>query len=304
MADELLRGTALDGRARFAVADTTAAVETLREIHDLSPTVTAALGRVATGALLLAATLEKLSAREPVVTVEVEGDGPAGRLVATASPAGWVRGFARNPRASVPARDDGKLDVGAVVGRNGMLTVTRDPGIGEPWRGVVPLQSGEIARDLARYLHDSEQLPSAVGLGVFVVPEGHVTHAGGWLVQLLPGVSEREADDLAERVRQLGPVTARLRAGRGPRSWLADLFPGGFEILETNPVRFACGCSRERVEKALRLLGPREVRSLLEEARRKNEPAELQCEFCRARYPVSPDDLARILRELEEGASR
>ncbi len=301
MADELLRGTALGGRARFAAAETTSVVEKLREIHDLSPTVSAALGRVATGALLLAATLEKLTAREPVVTVEVEGDGPAGRLVATASPAGWVRGFARNPRATAAARGDGKLDVAAVVGRNGTLTVTRDPGIGEPWRGTVPLRSGEIARDLARYLHDSEQLPSAIGLGVFVVPEGRVAHAGGWLVQLLPGVADDEAGALADRVRRLGPVTAQLRAGRGPEAWLHDLFPDGYEVLGRTPVRFECGCSRERVEKALRLLGQAEVRSLLEEARRKGEPAELRCEFCRAVYPVPPADLERLLRELESG---
>ncbi len=299
MADTLLRGTALGGRARFAAAETTAAVEKLREIHDLSPTVCAALGRTATGALLLAAMLEKLSAREPVVTVEVEGDGPAGRIVATASPGGWVRGFVRHPRAAAAPRPDGKLDVAAVVGRRGTLTVTRDPGVGEPWRGVVPLRSGEIARDLARYLHDSEQLPSAVGLGVFVVPEGRVAHAGGWLVQLLPGVSDDEAEALADRVRRLGPVTAQLRAGRGPEAWLGDLFAGGFEVLGRTPVRFECGCSRERVEKALRLLGPAEIRSLLDEARGKSEPAELRCEFCRATYPVSPADLERLLREAE-----
>ncbi len=298
MGDGMIRAMALDGRARVVAARTTETVERLRAIHEPSPTVTAALGRVATGALLLAAALEKVTGREPMLTVEIDGGGPAGRLLATASPSGWVRATVANPGATAPPRPDGKLDVAAVVGTEGSLVVTRDPGIGEPYRGVVPLVSGEIARDLAYYLSESEQVPSAVALGVHVLPENRVEHAGGYLVQLLPGVGDDEAAALAARVAELGAVTPRMREGEGPQAWLERLFPGGIEILERVPVRFHCGCSRDRVERALKLLGAGEVRSLLEQSR--TEPVALTCEFCRTAYTVPPEDLRRLLAEIEE----
>jgi len=298
MGDEMIRAMALDGRARVVAARTTQTVERLRSIHEPSPTVTAALGRVATGALLLVAALEKVTGREPMLTVEIDGGGPAGRLLATASPSGWVRATVANPRATSETRPDGKLDVAAVVGTSGQLVVTRDPGIGEPYRGVVPVVSGEIAKDLAYYLSESEQHPSAVALGVHVVPEVRVEHAGGYLVQLLPGVPDDEAAALAGRVAELGAVTPRMREGEGPEAWLERLFPDGFDILERIPVRFHCGCSRDRVERALKLLGAEEVRQLLDRSR--TEPCILTCEFCRTEYTVPPEDLARLLAEIEE----
>jgi molecular chaperone Hsp33 len=297
--DELIRVVAEEGGARAIVARTTRAVEELRSIHDTSPTVTAALGRVATGALLMAASLEKVTRREPVLTVEIEGDGPAGKILATASPAGWVRGMARNPAADRPVRGDGKLDVSGVVGTRGTLSVARDLGYGQPYRGVVPLVSGEIAIDLATYLRESEQTPSAVALGVMVVPEGRVSHAGGLLVQLMPGMPEDSAVGLEERLRSLGEVSAQLRSGNGPLEWLGRIFPGGYEISERRPVAFRCGCSLDRVERALKLLGAGEIRQLLEGAAAK--PAEVVCEFCRTRYHLPRAELARLLLELGGG---
>ncbi|HHQ49144.1 MAG TPA: Hsp33 family molecular chaperone HslO, partial [Acidobacteria bacterium] len=237
----------------------------------------------------------------PVITLEIEGDGPAGRFVATASPAGWVRATVDNPHVQADSRPDGKLDVAAVVGTSGRLIVTRDPGIGEPYRGVVDLVSGEIAKDLARYLDESEQTPAAVLLGVFVVPEGRVEHAGGLLVQLLPGVSDAEAAALVNRVNELGTVTAQLRAGNGPTDWLHLLFPD-LEILDSAPAYFYCGCSRDRVERAIKLLGEAEIRSLLD--RSLAEPVELVCGFCRTAYQVPRDDLARLLLEVEQESGR
>ncbi len=300
--DELIRVVAEDGGARAIVARTTTAVEELRSIHDTSPAMTAALGRVATGALLMAASLEKLTAREPVLTVEVEGNGPAGKILATASPAGWVRGLARNPSANRPVRGDGKLDVSGVVGTAGTLSVARDLGFGQPYRGVVPLVSGEIAIDLATYLRESEQLPSAVALGVMVVPEGRVSHAGGLLVQLMPGMPEERAIALEDRLRDLGEVSAQLRSGNGPLEWLGRIFPGGYEIAERRPVEFRCGCSLDRVERALKLLGAGEIRHLLDEASRR--PAEVVCEFCKTRYHLPQSELARLLLELGGGTDQ
>ena len=279
------------------VAVTTNSVEELRRLHDPSPEVTAAIGRLATGTLLLASTLEKVTGREPLLTVEVDGGGPAGRLVATASPAGWMRAMASNPLATADRHDAGKLNVSAVVGTVGQLMVTRDPGIGEPYRGVVELVSGELAKDLAYYLSESEQSPAAVVLGVKCLREGRVASAGGLLVQLLPGVSDQEALALTDCIRGLGAVSSRLAAGHGPREWLAEIFPAGCSILDEVPARFFCGCSMERVERALKLLGSEEIRAVLEEGQVGG--SDVICGFCRMAYTLQPARLRALITEVD-----
>jgi molecular chaperone Hsp33 len=301
MADHMIRAMAWGGRARVAACDTTATVEELRRIHDPSPVSTAAVGRIATGALLITSMLEKATGREPMVTIEIDGDGPAGKLLATASPKGWVRAMVANPLATADPKVNGKLNVAGVVGTSGELVVTRDPGIGEPYRGVVPLVSGEIAQDLARYLLDSEQIPSAVLLGVHVVPAGRVGHAGGLMVQLLPGVSDEQAEELSSRVRGLGAVTSQMAAGAGPMAWIESLFAEDLTVLGKIPVRFYCGCSERRVETALMLLGADEVRSMIEE--NPDGPTLLSCGFCRKEYAVSTADLQRVLRSVAAGGA-
>jgi len=293
--DHLVRGFALGGRVRAMAAVTTATVDRLRQLHDTSPTMAAVLGRAATGCLLVAATLEKVTGREPMVTLEVEGDGPAGRIVATASPRGWVRALARNPSAQVPRRADGAFDVAAAVGRGGHLTVTRDPGIGQPYRGVVNLRSGGISEDLAQYLIDSEQTPSAVVLGISVGPAG-ILQAGGLVLQLLPGVGDEEAAELTARIRELGSLPDQLALGRGPHEWLAELFGDDFARLDRTPVEFRCGCSTERVETALKLLGEAEIGAIAAEAA--GGPALLTCAFCRTAYPVALARLEELLAEV------
>jgi molecular chaperone Hsp33 len=295
--DHVIHAMGLGGRARAVVAETTESVEELRRLHDPSPEVTAAVGRIATGALLLASTLEKVTGREPLLTVEVDGGGPAGRLVATASPAGWVRAMASNPLATAARREEGKLDVSGVVGIEGQLIVTRDPGIGEPYRGVVDLVSGELAKDLAYYLSESEQSPAAVVLGVKCLREGRVASAGGLLVQLLPGVSDKEAIALTDRIRAIGAVSSRLTAGQGPREWLAEIFPNGCSILGEVPARFFCGCSMERVERALKLLGLEEIRAVLEDG--SDGGSDVICGFCRMAYTLQPSRLKALISEVE-----
>lgn len=294
MRNHLVRGLGLGGRVRAVAAETTAAVQELRRIHEPTRTVTTALGRLATGALLLAASLEKVTRREPLLTLEVNGDGPAGRMFATASPAGWVRAFVANPGATVAPTDDGRLDVGSLIGRDGHLSVTRDLGSGRPYRGVVPLFTGEVAQDLAWYLTESEQSPAAVVLSASVEPHGEVSGASGLLLQLLPGVSEDEASALTERVRGLGSL---VESGGGPADWLQALFPSGFDQMETMPVEFRCGCSKERVLSTLRLIGAREVGGLLRDAER-GMPTEMTCEFCRTSYEVSVGELRELLDEI------
>lgn len=295
--DHLIRAMALDGRARVAAALTTGTAEELRRIHDPSPQVAAALARLATGALLLAASLEKVTQREPVLTLEVDGGGPAGLLIATASPAGWVRATVTHPLATAPTKSDGALNVSGVVGAGGHLTVTRDSGRGEPYRGVVELISGDLAKDLAFYLNESEQSPSAVVFGVLLVPEGRVEIAGGILIQLLPGVSDEEAEGLVERINELGSLSDRIAQGDGPREWLATVFPDGCTILEEGPVRFQCGCSADRVEAALKLLGVGEIRAAMDEEN--DRRAVLTCGFCHTEYALPHQRLRELLAELE-----
>jgi molecular chaperone Hsp33 len=283
--DHLIRAMALDGRARIVVALTTDTAEEIRQIHDPSPEVAAALARLSTGALLLAASLEKVTSREPILTLEAEGGGPAGKLIATASPAGWVRATAVHPLATAPKTTSGSLNVAGVVGAGGHLTVTRDSGRGEPYRGVVELISGDLAKDLAFYLNESEQSPSAVVFGVHLVPEGRVDLAGGMMIQLLPGVSDEEADAIVARINQLGSLSERIADGEGPREWLAAVFPDGCTILDEGPVHFQCGCSIDRVERAMD-----------EDNHRR---AVLSCEFCHQVYTLPHERLRELLAELE-----
>ena len=295
--DHLIRAMAWGGRVRIVACDATGIVNDLRRIHDASPVVSAALGRLATGALLLASTLEKVTGREPMLTVEIDGGGPAGRMLATASPAGWVRAMVANPLATSRSKIPGKLNVAGVVGTDGELIVTRDVGSGEPFRGVVPIRTGEIARDLAQYLQDSEQVVSAVLLGVHVHPQLGIDHAGGLLVQLLPGVSQSQAELLTARIQELGALTSRMVDGAGPAVWLAELFPEGAWILEHQEIEFRCGCSMKRVETALKLLGADEIKAIVEDC--EGEPAVLGCGFCRTDYRVDRATLEALLREIE-----
>jgi len=294
MRDHLVRGLGLDGRVRAVAADTTMVAQELQRIHEPTRTVTTALGRLATGTLLLAASLEKVTGREPVLTLEVDGGGPAGRMFATASPAGWVRAFVGNPAATAPPTEDGRLDIGTVIGRDGHLAVTRDLGAGRPYRGVVPLFTGEIAKDLAWYLTESEQSPAAVVLSVSVERHGGVSGASGLLLQLMPGVSEDEACELTGRIHSFGSLA---EAEGGPFDWLESIFPDGFEGVETTPVEFRCGCSKERVLRALKLIGAREVGGLLRDAER-GTPTVMTCEFCRTPYEISIGEMRAALDEI------
>lgn len=287
----LVRATSADGLVRAFAVDTTTVVAELRERHGTEPAVTAALGRLATGALLFGATLKE---RQHLVTIRIAGDGPAGMLLATANGHGDVRGLVANPQTGVEQVRDGKLNVSGVVGRAGRLTVTRDLGLRQPYVGVVELVSGEVGQDLAHYLASSEQIPSAVGIGVFVQATGDVEAAGGYMIQLMPGVSDRTAAEIEDRVRDLPHPTTMLRQGDSPEDVLSRVFPQGVEMLGRTPVRFHCPCSIERVERALLLLGADALRELREKDADR-EHTEVTCEFCGRRYALYPADLDRLI---------
>jgi molecular chaperone Hsp33 len=290
--DLLIKATAAQGQVRGVFVRATRTAEAARRRHRAYPVAAAALGRTLTAALILAATLK---AGEHV-TVRVLGDGPLGAIVADADGHGHVRGYVQQPHVLLPLRPDGKLDVARAVGQ-GLFAVSRELHVGQPYSSSVRLVSGEIGLDFAHYLRESEQIPSAVSLGVRISPRGAVRAAGGILLQLLPG-GEGLAETLSRRLEAFGPVSAAVAQGMGPREMadalLGDLAP---RVLEERPVSFRCPCSRARSVSALLALGEDELRQLVADG----EGAEVRCHFCNQTYHIPAPELRRLL-ERSQGA--
>ena len=288
--DYMVRATALDGRVRAFALNATGVAAELQRRHGTWPAVSAALGRTAMGALLLAAA--SLKEEDQSLSVEVKGDGPAGRLLVTANGRGEVRGLVANPQAHAESVD-GKLNVAGVVGSDGYLSVTRDLGMRDTYAGTVELQSGEIGSDLAYYLAKSEQIASGVAVGVFVRPDGSVDAAGGYLVQLLPGLQDDEIAEIETRLAGLPHPTRLIQEGTAPEGVLERVFPDGWELLDRYPVAFCCPCSRERFESAIVSLGEAEIQRIIDEE--ENEATEVVCHFCNQAYHYTAADMATIL---------
>ena len=296
----ILRGLAGEGDLRVVAAETTDVVEEARLRHGLSPTATAALGRAMTGALLLAQLLLKTPKER--ITLRVEGTGPLGGLVVEADAFGHVRGYVKNPRAEVPLREDGKLNVGELVGA-GALRVDRSLPSGEVYTSTVPLVSGEIAEDLAHYLWQSEQIPSAVLLGVRVKGEGEVEVAWGVAVQVMPGAREEVFDRLEANLKDLPGLTPLLRE-RGLEGALEALLAGlGFERTDLRalgyfqneiPARFRCRCNREKALEALVFFTPEEREDMIV----KDGGAEVVCHWCGEVYRFSPEEVRSLVAEV------
>jgi len=297
MGDYMVRATAARERVRAVATVTTEMVEDARIRHAMSATATAALGRSLTAAALLSAGLKDGQS----VTLRVLGDGPAGGIITQADAAGRVRGYVMNPQADLPATPARKLDVGGLVGRNGMLHVTRDLGMRTPYYGSAPLVSGEIAEDLAAYFARSEQVPSAVALGVLVGRDLRVLAAGGLCVQALPGADPEVIAQVETRVRALPPITDLVAAGQTPEQLIAaaldGLAPDAREAA--GPVSFTCRCSRQRVEEMLSVLGAGELQTLLDQEGR----AEVTCRFCGDRYVLNEDEMRALIAALRRGAA-
>lgn len=291
----MVRATAYGGRVRAFAIDTTDVVSDVHRLQGTEPAVTAAIGRLATGALMFGAMLKQA---DHSVTVRIQGNGPAGTLLASANGNGDVRGLVSHPTTDVDQVRNGKLNVSGVVGRKGRLTVAREMGMRRPYVGVVELISGEVGEDLAHYLTSSEQTPSAVGIGVFVQPSGAVEAAGGYMLQLLPGVGDSEAAEIEAVVKQLPHPTTMLRSGDAPEDILERIFPGGFDLIDRRPVRFHCPCSKGRVERSLKLLGADELRAILDNDAERGV-TEVVCEFCAARYELARAEIEALIAEVE-----
>ncbi|MCS6867528.1 Hsp33 family molecular chaperone HslO [Thermus sp.] len=296
----ILRGLAGEGHLRVVAADTADVVEEARRRHGLSPTATAALGRAMTGALLLAQLLLKTPKER--LTLRVEGTGPLGGMVVEADALGHVRGYVQNPGAEVPLRQDGKLNVGELVG-GGFLRVDRSLPNGEIYTSAVPLVSGEMAEDLAHYLWQSEQIPSAVLLGVRVKGEGEVEVAGGVAVQVMPEAPEAVLRRLEANLGGLGGITPLLRE-RGLEGSLEVLLEGlgfartdlralGYPLNEI-PVRFRCRCTREKALEALVFFTPEEREEMIVQ----DGGAEVVCHWCAEVYRFSPEEIRSLVAEV------
>ncbi len=276
--------------ARVYVVKATSAVETARRVHGLSPGATVALGRALVGALLLTSLVKH--ATDQKVLLKIEGDGPIGTIVAEADGKGRVRGFVENPQVETfTKRVNGKkkFDVSKIVGNSGTLTVVKELRMGTPYTSVVPLVSGEIAQDLAYYFSQSEQIPSAVGIGVLVNEDGSVRHAGGFLVQTLGGISEKVVDLLEHRVTELPPVTELMEEGKRPED-IASMILDGLEpqLVGLKEVEYYCPCDEEVAKSSLLLLTESELNELFEEG-----PAEVVCKFCGRVYRFTKEDIHR-----------
>ena len=294
MSDQLVRAISKDGAVKAVAVSTRGLTERARQIHKTLPVATAALGRTLAAASMMGNALKEDGAS---VTLQIKGGGPLGTLLAVSDNEGNVRGTVENPAVDLPLRSDGKLDVGTAVGCDGMLTVIRDLNMKEPYVGSVGLLGGEIAEDLAAYFVESEQIPTACGLGVLVDRDQSVLAAGGYLIQLLPGAGEDTISKVEGGILAAGSVTGLLRENDDPEGLLYRVLSDfDLEILEHSPIEYRCYCSRERMERALLSIGREELRALIEE---KGE-AELTCRFCDNVQHFSREDLEAMLESLEK----
>ena len=289
MADYLVRSITDKLNVIALACVTTDLVGEAARLHGTSPTATAALGRALTGGLLMGALL-KPGQR---VALKFQGNGPLKRILVEADSVGLARGYVAVPEADVPSQGD-KLNVSGVLGHEGFLTVVKDLGLKDPYRGIVKLHTGEIAEDIAYYYLESEQIPSAVGLGVFIESDGRVSASGGFLIQTFFTGEDPLVDQLIGNVQRIPGISESLRQGKTPEDMLATLLSEiPYHVVGKRHLSFRCTCSRERVERALIALGNEELRSLGAE----QEKTEVTCEYCRSTYQFTREDLEGLRRE-------
>lgn len=279
---------------KISAAITTDVVEEAAKIHKLSKTTSAALGRVLTAAAIIGSWQKN---EKDSITLSINGNGPAGKIVATCKNDGYVKGYVTNPGADLPTREaDGKIDVAGIVGE-GNLTLVMDTGMKKPYTGTVNLTTGEIAEDLAVYFLQSDQVPSAVGLGVLVDVDYSIKAAGGFIIQLMPDATEEQISKLEENLKGLPSVTSILDEYHDAEKLIEILMKDiDFKILEKREITYKCNCSREKVEDAIVSVGPKEIEEIL----REDKKAEVSCYFCDKIYNFDESDLERMLKKAED----
>ena len=293
MKDQYIRGLAGNNSVRFMIVNSTKIVEKAREIHKTSPVATAAMGRVLSAACMMGLMMKG----SEIVSLQFKGGGPIRSIFATGWADGRVKGYVSDPHVHLPAKENGKIDVGGAVGKEGELIVVRDFGMKEPYVGRSKLVSGEIAEDLVHYFAYSEQIPSVVALGVNLNDDESVRAAGGLIIQTLPEITDEELSILEKAVQKMPPMStliaehgsceAVLEAVLGEMNWV---------ILQEGPVRFECDCSRDRIEKALISMGRHDLEQLIEE----DGKAEVNCHFCNKMYNFDKEALELLVSNASE----
>ena len=290
--DRILRATAGNGYIKMSAVSARDTVQRAKDIHGCTPTTAAALGRTLCAASMLGNLLKE---DDGSLTIRINGGGPIGSVIAVSDSVGRVRGYVTDPSVDLPLRSDGKLDVGGAVGRDGMITVSRDIGLREPYIGSTQLVSGEIAEDLTAYMLESEQIPAACGLGVLIDTDLSVKSAGGFIVQLMPGAPEEYIDLLEENIFMMDQLTTVL-AEDGLEAVFDQVLKGlEHHMVGEDEIGYRCYCSRDRVGQALLGVGRDELKNMIAEGK----PVEVSCQFCDTVYSFSPEDMKALLEEAE-----
>lgn len=293
MSDYIVRATAANNQIRAFAITSKELVEEARTRHNTSPVMTAALGRLLSGAAMMGTMMK---GDKDLLTVQIKCGGPAKGLTVTADANGNVKGYAEVPDVMLAPNSLGKLDVGGALGL-GIMNVIKDMGLKEPYTGQIALQTGEIAEDLTYYFATSEQIPSAVGLGVLMNKDNTVKQAGGFILQLLPFTSEEIIEKLEEKIKSIDSVTEMLEKGYTPERILEEILGDlELEITDTMPAQYFCNCSKERVSKALVSIGAKDLQEMIDDGK----PIEVNCHFCNTDYTFSVDEL----KKLKKAATR
>lgn len=288
MSDYIVRAMAANHQIRAFAATTKDLTEHARSIHNTSPVATAALGRLLTAGAMMGASLK---GEKDLLTLQIKGDGPLGGLTVTADSSSNVKGYVNNPTFINPPNFMGKFDVGGAIGY-GTLRVIKDMGLKEPYAGETDLITGEIAEDLTYYFAKSEQIPTAVGLGVLMNKENTVRQAGGFIIQLMPFADDAIIDELEKRINEVSSVTSMLEDGLSPEGILEKILePFGVEFTDTIPTAYKCNCSKERVTKALISVGRKELQSMIDDGK----DVTLNCHFCNTDYTFGIDEIKKLL---------
>lgn len=291
MADYMVNAITTNGAIRVIAADTTQLCAKAQKIHKMMPTAAAALGRALTAAVIMGS-MQK--SRDDSITLQFNGGGPIGRVLAVGNGNAEVKGYVDNPLVDLPLNDKGKLDVGGAVGKDGMLSIVRDLGLKEPYVGQVPLVNGEIAEDITFYYANSEQIPTAVALGVLIDVDYTVKAAGGFILQVLPGAYDEDIDNVEKTVASISSVTQMLENGKTPEDIVQALLSDyEIEYFDNETPKYVCDCSRERTDRALISIGKEELEKIINE----DQKAEITCHFCDKAYKYTKKELEKLLEK-------
>lgn len=298
MSDYLVKSLAFDGQIRAYAVDATETVSTAQKLHDTWSAASAALGRSLVGTLLLAsASLQG----DETMTVKINGNGPVGGIVVDGNANGTVKGYVQNPHVHLPLNDKHKIDVKGAVGTEGFLAVTKDLGLKEPFTGQVPLVSGELGEDFTYYLAKSEQIPSSVGLSVFVNSDNSIETAGGFMIQVMPGAKEETISQIEKRLAETPMVSEMMRDGKKPEDILNEILGAeNVKVLDKMPVSYHCDCSRERFLGVLTSLPTDQLQEMADE----DHGAEAVCHFCGKKYQFTEDELRKIIKVKKQNGKK